>query len=540
MGPLGDLYEKFVRNVSNLPDINYFYGNVPKTIADAISLAKESSEIKIDSNKIDELKRILKNYHKDLGLLTEKVSRNIDLIHQGIVLGGQQATIFGGSGIIGNKIATVTTISDVSKEKGHYLVPMFLVNTHDSIQPEISTIHLPNNQSSISKSIFLPNAIDGLVSSQILANQYEWMEESLSIVKNIFNEFRTSIEKNSHEIFTEKVDHILTFIRETYRTSKDIGEWITLLWGIQANIINDWGVIFFPSSHPEIRKLTTDGYKPFLEKRMEYIKEFNEASEKIEELGYQTTTAKKAETFSPFFYECPNDGYRLNLSCKEENSVLSFSGECPLDEEKYSFDIDKNNIDLSSLSLNLVPRLDTNQALLQAIMPVYVRVSGPGEINYNAQVIPATRKIGLKFPIFVKYTRILYNTPWIENLNHEIKDESISLFSGDFFKTLGSLSKARRKGEKEQLSFESEHLADIIKTKMSEVIKHSDKPNSIIERYKSWQFGMYDGFHKWQEVSWPWFIMASVTGLGDYLASYRRYYNKDTPIGGIGYINARL
>ena len=83
MGTLGDLYEKFTRNVSDLPDINYFYGNVPKTIAEAISLAKESSEIKIDSNKIEDLKRILKNYHKDLGLLTEKVSRNIDLIHQG-------------------------------------------------------------------------------------------------------------------------------------------------------------------------------------------------------------------------------------------------------------------------------------------------------------------------------------------------------------------------------------------------------------------------------------------------------------------------
>ncbi|MHA1219661.1 MAG: hypothetical protein ACTSO5_13435 [Candidatus Heimdallarchaeaceae archaeon] len=33
MGTLGDLYEKFTRNVSDLPDINYFYGNVPKTIA---------------------------------------------------------------------------------------------------------------------------------------------------------------------------------------------------------------------------------------------------------------------------------------------------------------------------------------------------------------------------------------------------------------------------------------------------------------------------------------------------------------------------
>jgi len=53
-------------------------------------------------------------------------------------------------------------------------------------------------------------------------------------------------------------------------------------------------------------------------------------------------------------------------------------------------------------------------------------------------------------------------------------------------------------------------------------------------------FISYDEFHKWQEVSWPWFIMASITGLGDYLASYRRYYSEDSPIGGIGYINARL
>ncbi|GAH30819.1 unnamed protein product, partial [marine sediment metagenome] len=86
----------------------------------------------------------------------------------------------------------------------------------------------------------------------------------------------------------------------------------------------------------------------------------------------------------------------------------------------------------------------------------------------------------------------------------------------------GRLAKARRKEEKEQLFIESRNIAEIIETKMSEVSKYSDKPNSNIEKYKSWQFGMYDEFHNWQEVSWPWFIMASITGLSDYVASYRR------------------
>ena len=540
MGTLGDIYENFIREGSNQPDIKYFYGNVPRTIKESIQLSKESFEIKIDSNKIEILKQILRDYHKDLGLLTTKVDANIDLIHQGIVLGGQQATVFGGSGIIGNKIATITAISDVSKKINQYLVPMFLVNTHDSIQPEITTIHLPNSQSSVSKPISLTSAIEGLVSSKISSNEFEWLEENLSIIKNIFNEFKTSMDKNSQKIFIEKVDHIITFIRETYRSSRDIGEWITLLWGIQANIINDWGVIFFPSSHPEIRKLTVDGYKPFLEKRIDYIEEFNNSTEKIEKMGCQFTTAKKTSDYSPFFYESPRDGHRIKLTCKEEKDTLYFTALSPSNDTVYSFEIDKNDINLSPLSLRLIPRLDTNQALLQSIMPVYVRVSGPGEINYNAQVIPAIRKIGIQFPIFVKYTRMLYNTPWIENLNHEIGDDSVSLFAGDFFKTLGRLAKARRKEEKEQLFIESKNLAKIIETKISEISKYSDKPNSNIEKYKSWQFGMYDEFHNWQEVSWPWFIMASITGLSDYVASYRRYYSEDSPIGGIGYINARL
>ena len=66
------------------------------------------------------------------------------------------------------------------------------------------------------------------------------------------------------------------------------------------------------------------------------------------------------------------------------------------------------------------------------------------------------------------------------------------------------------------------------------------KPTSSIERFKSWQFGMYDEKHQWQEVSWPWFVMAVVTGLTDNIASYRRFYSPDTPIGGIGFINSML
>ncbi|GAH84733.1 unnamed protein product, partial [marine sediment metagenome] len=183
----------------------------------------------------------------------------------------------------------------------------------------------------------------------------------------------------------------------------DLGEWMTLIWGIQTNIINDWGIVFFPTSHPEIRKMTSEGYAPFLRSRSNYIHEFNKATEKIEELGFKPTTAKKKPDYSPFFYECPNDNYRIKLSCREDNEVLYFQGKCPIDNVDYSFSVSKDNIDLSAHIKNLYPRLDTNQALLQTIIPTYIRISGPGEINYNAQVIPAVQKLGFKFPLYVKY-----------------------------------------------------------------------------------------------------------------------------------------
>ena len=539
MGTIGDAYESFMRDGQNFPYQEYFYGNLPRTFTEVLECANKLPRLKYNDNQIAKLKFILKEYHKKLGLLTNKVESNIDSIQNGIILGGQQTTIFGGSGIIGNKIASIVALSEQSKETDNFLAPMFLVNTHDSIQPEITSIHLPNYQSAISKPIGL-EAIEGVIVNRIKTDNFEWLDENLQVIKNIFSEFKNSVDKNSQKLLMERIEHIITFLRETYRNAEDIGEWVTLIWGIQANIINDWGVIFFPTSHPEIREMTIKGYEPFLVNREKYIEEFNAASMKIQNLGLRPTTAIKKEDFAPFFYICPNDGYRLDLTCKQVGDQLHFEGKCPLNKEVYSFSINTNNIDLEEHAQNIVPRLDTNQALLQSIMPIYIRVSGPGEINYNAQVIPAVTKIGIQFPIYMKYTRILYNTPWIENIANDLDSSTLSLFADDFFKILGSVAKARRKKDGGGLVQSTNQLTDTIKEKMQTLSQMQDKPLSNVEKYKSWQFGMYDENHQWQEVSWPWIVMAAVTGLTDYLASYRRYYTEQTPVGGIGYINARL
>ena len=540
MDTIGDLYDALIRKDVNFPDCNYFYGDIAKTYGDAVDLASQLPRLKIDEDRLERLKKILRDFHKRLGILTPKVEEHLEIMQKGVVIAGQQATIFGGSGIIGNKIATTVKISDISKEKGKTLVPIFLVNTHDGIQPEITTIHLMNNQSSNSKAIHLSNLTEGVAAHTIKTNDYKWLNENLEIIRNIFSEFKTSLEKNEIKLYNEKVEHLLTFLRETYRSSRNIEEWVALIWGIQSNIINDWGVIYFPSCNHDIRRMTAQGYIPFLKDREEYINEFNKATIKIEKMNLRPTTAKKESEYSPFFYECPNDGYRVTLSCTEDDNNLHLQGKCPLDNVEYVMNVSKSDLDLSEYATYLSPRLDTNQAQLQSILPTYLRVSGPGEINYNAQVIPAVRRIGINYPLYVKYNRIHYNTPWIEEISKSPELESYTLFSSEFFQTLGAFAKARRKGEKEELHNTSKLLLEKITAKISKLKSVTEEPTALISKYKSWQFGMYDDHHQWQEVSWPWFVMSSISGIRDYLASYYRYYSEDLSVGGIGFINTRL
>ena len=267
MQTIGDFYDASIKNKEDFPDLTYFYNEVPQTYEDAINLAFSMPKQKIDATKLQETKESLINYHKKLRLLSPKVEEHILNLEKGVVIAGQQATIFGGSGIIGNKIAAIANISEISKEKGKELVPVFLVNTHDGIQPEITTIHLPNNQSSTSKPIILPNVNEGVALHTIQSNNSTWLNEKLDIIKNIFSEFKTTIDKENQKLFTEKVDHVLTFLRETYRTANNLGEWVTLIWGIQANIINNWGIIFLPSSDEKIRDLSVSGYEFLLKNR---------------------------------------------------------------------------------------------------------------------------------------------------------------------------------------------------------------------------------------------------------------------------------
>ena len=116
MKKIGDLYEAYVHQEKEFQDLSYFYDNIPRTYGEAIEESSSLPRISINPEISTKLKTILIDYHTKLGLLTPKVKENIEKIDSGVVLAGQQATIFGGTGIIGNKISAISNISEISRQ----------------------------------------------------------------------------------------------------------------------------------------------------------------------------------------------------------------------------------------------------------------------------------------------------------------------------------------------------------------------------------------------------------------------------------------
>ena len=105
----------------------------------------------------------------------------------------------------------------------------------------------------------------------------------------------------------------------------------------------------------------------------------------------------------------------MTTTLVDEDDKIFAIGTCPDCKHSYKYDVSSKE-KLSEIAVHIGPRVDTSQAVFQDLLNIRLRISGPGEIAYYTQAATAVESIGYKLPIFVKYTRAFYNSPWIEKL----------------------------------------------------------------------------------------------------------------------------
>lgn len=543
--------DEYVSNGKN-PNILYdetskvsgtsYWGFIPRSYGEAVEKAIE----KFEKNKTQEkillqLKEILITYHKDLGIYSPKVGEHIALLDNGSILTGQQPVIFGGPGLIANKIATVISMMEMFKKKGLNLAPVFFVGDYDGLQKELARQYFPNP---ISQNAHIIDSEDHLPEESSIAAHaaklppVEWLYDQIKKLDDNFRGFKKQVKGPSKLVLQERYAHVKTILKTSFKSSKTLSDWSVRIWGLIANVVNDYGIIFLPTSLPEIRELVAENFYNFIEKRRIYTNTFHDTMNNLIAEGYKPTLPHRHEDYAPFTLECGVDSNRITTSLTFKEDKIFAEGICPECNVKHSYEVTTKE-HIKKIATKIGPRVDTSQAIFQELMNIRVRISGPGEIAYYAFAAPAIKAIGFNLPIFVKYTRAFYNSPWIEKLGKILDTrKQASIHTDELFKLLKDRMSGKKEGDVEMIQNAELDMEKFILNKYNALLK--GKQSIDIDKYLGWQYGRFTKHKFAQEVSWVWFDMAIQTGINDYIPTYSRIYLEDSLIGGMYYINSMV
>ena len=525
------------------------------------------------SDSLEELKRAMKSNLRRLGILTSSVSENIDRLEQGVVETGQQPNVIGGPSLVLNKIAYAKSLSALGEE-GY--VPMFYVADYDGVQPELTNTRVPS-PSSRGVLISYPTSPgqEGVPIHEILNPPEAWLNQTLEKLTSNYRGLLRGAEGQMRERALMNLDHAITVMKGAYYSTENVSDWSTKIMGSIVNLEAGLGVPILSHSMQGTRHIFQQGYEVLLadSNRETFIEASNQAAERVEASGYKPGIGLRDKDYVPFFYECQTPGCQrrrveLGYSREAGSSTASIEGKCPKCGSFYEFSFKADTPDLSDIIESITPRVDSRQVIVDSVLPILAHVGGPGETSYYSEVIPAAKAVGLPFPVFLRYTRLFYNSPWNEGYAGGLKRLGYrSLADERLFSALSSWVQARNEADVRGLkdahvairscveSTDRElrgildglnaEVADIkLKLGSSEdraalIAEMRDKQARAqeVEIYLSSALGRFSPERFGQEVSWAWLDVAVVSGMRDLMGVFMRQYNEHTPNSSMFYAN---
>jgi hypothetical protein len=524
------------------------------------------------SDEIEELKRAMTDNLRRLGVLTSKASESIDSLDGGAVEAGQQPYALGGSSLVLNKIAYVKTLAGLGDQG---FTPLFFVADYDGVQAELLNTRVPS-PSPRGLLMSYPSGPE-LENSPIyeLPNPPEgWFRRTLEKLRSNYRGLLRDSDAHLRDQALLNLDHALSILRSSYYSTENVSDWATKTIGTLVNLEADLGVPILPFSMPGSRRLFQSGYELLLAEpsRTRFIEAANRAVGLVEASGHRAGIGLRDDGYVPFFLECPSKGcHKTRVELRYEgvgSSRALVTGRCPKCGEVHDFSFNAKKPDLSDVIDALSPRVDSRQIIVNSTIPVLAHVGGPGETSYYSEVIPAARALGLPFPVFLRYTRIFYNTPWNEGYAKGLEEKGYPILLDErLFRALSSWVEARNAGDAERLKRAHTEISGVVEgtdeklvgelEKLSEEIdsikrrlrdsknrqalieelRGKQAPAQEIETYLSSALGRFSPERFGQEVSWAWLDVAVVAGVGDLMGVFSRVYNGNTPNSSMFFAN---
>lgn len=561
------IYEDFVWK-GQKPDLaEKFYATPPLTLDSLFSRVPSLLNSYKETfwhipERINILKNALTNTNNRLGCLTPKVRENIENLENGAVESAHQAVVLGGPAYILNKATTAAQVATLATDQGVPLVPFFFVADYDIVQPELTRIRTPlMGQDGNLISLPVPQGFENSPVNVLPLPNYDWLSQVEEDIRNSYRPMFKNLEHHTRMLFDERLEQSLSVIRHAFFNSNTLGEWAQRIMGHLFNVIGDLGIPLLIASEKEIRDLFVEGFEFLLarESRERFLKTFDEMTDLIETEGYNPGIGRRGSDYVPFFYECPEPGCnssRTELRYEDRGATAVLTGRCPSCSETIEIETPADSPYLGEIANQISPRVDSRQILIDTLIPTVAHIGGTGETAYYAQVIPSARALEIPFPLFIKYPRVYFNTPWNEQLAKSIEGEEFEvLHRKDMFSLMGKIAKFRRKSQFDEMNgqlFElnklilethlslNNHLGEITE-KIAETSGKAPEKLQLqkldLERYLSWVFGQYAENKLGQESSWAWIEWAINSGFSDLFGAYERAYVGPMKNGATVFVN---
>ena len=555
--------------------VNELWGEIPASLREAHSLAsKIRSELELSTDLLEPLKKGLKDQLRDMGMLTSSVAESIDVLERGVVETGQQPVCLAGTSLIFNKMACSVRLSQLERKES--FIPLFYVADYDGIQKELLNVRVPS-PSPKGLLISLPSEAEifGCPIYTLKNPSESWLKQSLEKILNNYKGLTKGSDERLRSSKLQNMLHAFTIIRSSFHSSENVSEWSTKIVGSLINIEAELGIPILSFSANSTRKLFQIGYEILLSEpnRSRFIEAANLAAQIVQSAGFNPQIGVRSNDYVPFFLECMNENChkkRIDLKYRfeERSTSAHVVGKCPSCGEEYDFSFEAHNPDLSEIIEWISPRVDSRQIIVDSVLPVVCHLGGPGEVGYYAEVIPAARRLRLTFPVFFRYTRVFYNSPWNENLASALQAMNYpTLMNRDMFAALNMWVEARNRGgetevfkahdelqrniervftglleEAERLNREIEEIRMALgkttdRTSLLKTMREKQHVHDEISLYLSSQFGRFSPEKFGQEVSWSWLDLAAASGLSDLMGAFLRLYNEHTPNSSMYYTN---
>jgi uncharacterized protein YllA (UPF0747 family) len=564
---VNSVYEDYIWHNENRALAEKLYSSPPLTFGSLdgriSKLMDQYSETKWHSeSRMKKMKSALIRINRQLGTLTPKVESNIEHIEYGTIESAHQSVVLGGPVYILNKAATAERIAAQNSTPTRPLAPFFCVADYDIVQNELTHMRTPLMGSG-GTLVSLPideEYISSPVSTLPLPD-YQWLEVTFENIRAGYRPLFKLVDSKARLLLEERLERTLTVLKYSYINSQNLGQWAASIYAHLFNIEGNLGIPLLTASDPEVRDLWALGMELLIQRetREKFVRQHNEITELIIAHGFEAGIGMRSDDYVPFYYECDNSSChrsRTEMSFVEKGSSSIIQGKCPSCGELIEVEVSSAAPDLSDVANSLSPRVDTRQFIVDTSIPVLAHAGGPGETAYYAQVIPIAHELGLPFPMYIKYPRIFFNTPWNEDLGKTLDERELPvLHSSDLYSLLGRVARFRKKNRVEEMNEQLLGLASLIREtheKLNEAHRNlsdrieSSGPKTVsedlmirldLERYLSWVYGQFAEGKEAQESSWSWIEWALNSGLADLFGPYQRAYIEGMKHGATLFVN---